>query len=123
MTNLYKRHIKRLKLVSLMIIFLLSISAGKTLYIQILRPQGKNIVRNKEIIGKRGTIYDRNGIKLAYDIEMYDLFLDRPKGYNYKLVSSFMSKHFNLNPNSFDSLVKSSGVYFLLLLQLWLYLL
>ena len=48
MTNLYKRHIKRLKLVSVMIIFLLSISAGKTVdYFRFLK--GMETGENKQL--------------------------------------------------------------------------
>ena len=112
-TNLYKRHIKRLKLVSILVVFFISVSVGKTLYIQILHPQQKNIIQSREDVGPRGTIYDRSGIKLAYDIEMCDLFLNGLKDKNLKAVSSFMNKHFNISSNKFDSLLSfHSGSYF-----------
>tara|TARA_A100001011_G_scaffold400407_1_gene514715 strand:- start:2153 stop:3844 length:1692 start_codon:yes stop_codon:yes gene_type:complete len=111
-TTLYKYHIKRLRLVFVFIAISIMVSALKTLYVQLFKYQELNIVKNIEVSGKRGGIYDRNGAKLAYDIAMYELFVEKNNGYDYKAVSSFMNKNFDLDYDVFDSLSNVSNNYF-----------
>ena len=44
MTKLAKTHLKRLKFIIIGVAFFISITVARSLYIQLLRPQNKNIV-------------------------------------------------------------------------------
>ena len=56
------------------ITFFISITVVRSVYIQLLRPQDKSIVDVRPVKGPRGSILDRNGIQLAYDVNLYDLY-------------------------------------------------
>ena len=74
MTKLYKLHQKRIKLVIFGVVFLLSLTTSKTLYIQLFKNETVYLQKDIKTKGSRGIIFDRNGIKLAYDVVYYDLY-------------------------------------------------
>ena len=91
MTKLAKMHFKRLKFIIIGITFFISITVARSLYIQLLRPQNKNIVDVKTVKGARGCILDRDGIKLAYDVNLQDLFIQKSENVDIKRISRFMN--------------------------------
>ena len=92
------------------IFLLILLFAGRTLYIQLIRGVDKDIVKKVLKKGKRGTIYDRNEKKLAYDIDIIDIFLDESDISNSYEVALFMNKYFDLNiPNTISLINASSG--------------
>ena len=76
MTKLYKAHHKRLKIILFFILSFISINAFKTIYIQVFKNEDKQIDMQIQKKGDRGTIYDRNNQKLAYDIDVYDIYVE-----------------------------------------------
>ncbi len=110
MTKLAKTHLKRLRFVIIGITFFISITVVRSIYIQLLRPQDKSIVDVRPVKGPRGSILDRNGIQLAYDVNLYDLYVQKTDNVDIKRISRFMKKYFNANYN-YDSLLSSSKGY------------
>ena len=113
MTKLYKKHLSRLRFIWLAIVVFLSVSAFRSLYIQLLRSQNKNIIHTEKVKGPRGVIYDRNGVRLAYDVKLYDLYVNDVGKVNLKKISSFMRDNFDPKYN-YDSLLKTSNGYLIL---------
>ena len=110
MTKLAKPHLKRLKFIIIGVAFFISITVARSLYIQLLRPQNKNIVDVRTVKGMRGSILDRDGIKLAYDVSLRDLFIQKSENVDIKRVSRFMKKYFDSKFN-YDSLLSASKGY------------
>ena len=76
MTKLYKAHHKRLKIILFFTLSFISINAFKTIYIQVFKTEDKQIDTQIQKKGDRGIIYDRNNQKLAYDIDVYDIYVE-----------------------------------------------
>ena len=116
-TQLYKKHLKRLRIVLLGIFFLVSISAMRTFYIQLIRGTDKDIIEKRLVSGKRGIIYDRNGKKIAYDIQTADIFLDNSNAENLNSyeISLFMNENFGLDIENTKSLIDNSSGFLMLL--------
>ena len=103
MTKLYKIHQKRIRIVVLGSLFLISATTAKTLYIQAFKSKTVNNYVSREVEGERGVIFDRNGEKLAYDAQYYDLSLKSLDENRSNAVKYFMEEHFDKDIN-FDSL-------------------
>ena len=108
-TQLYKKHLNRLRIIIFGIFFLMFISAGRTLYIQVIREVDKNIVGKFPIKGKRGTIFDRNGKKMAYDAKVSDIILKRSNTNNSLEIANFISDNFDLNLDAILLRIKKAG--------------
>ena len=107
MTKLYKIHQKRIRFIVLGILFLISITTAKTLYIQAFKSKTIENYVNREAKGERGIILDRNGIKLAYDAQFYDLFLSKEDSTKFGAVEYFVKEYFDRNID-IDSLANRS---------------
>ena len=64
----------------------------------------------KKVEGDRGVIFDRNGIKLAYDVDYCDLYLDNLNSSDFEEIKYFMKEYFHKNIN-FDSLKHRFGSF------------
>ena len=73
------------------------ISSVRTLYIQLIREVDKNVIGDFPIKGKRGTIYDRNGKKMAYDVKVLDVILKKSNAPSAYEIASFVSENFELD--------------------------
>lgn len=67
-----------------------------------------NIYRTIQEHSPRGTIYDRNGIKLAEDISSYHLYLDASEIKDPSLFSTGLNKAVNLDQKKFEELLEQS---------------
>ena len=107
MTKLYKIHQKRIRFIVLGILFLISITTAKTLYIQVFKSKTIENYVSREAKGERGIILDRNGVKLAYDAQFYDLFLSKEDSAKFGAVEYFVKEYFDRNID-IDSLANRS---------------
>ena len=107
MTKLYKIHQKRIRFIVLGILFLISITTAKTLYIQVFKSKTIENYVSREAKGERGVILDRNGVKLAYDAQFYDLFLSKEDSAKFGAVEYFVKEYFDRNID-IDSLANRS---------------
>ena len=107
MTKLYKIHQKRIRFIVLGVLFLMSITTAKTLYIQAFKSKTVENYVSREAKGERGIILDRNGVKLAYDAQFYDLFLSKEDSAKFGAVEYFVKEYFDRNIN-IDSLANRS---------------
>ena len=103
MTKLYKSHQKRIKAIVVLTLLLISVTTIRTLYIQFFKNNTVSNYINKKVEGDRGVIFDRNGVKLAYDIDYCDLYLDNLNFSDFDEVKYFMKEYFNKSID-FDSL-------------------
>ena len=103
MTKLYKSHQKRIRVIVVLTLFLISVTTARTLYIQFFKNNTVSNYINKKVEGHRGIIFDRNGVKLAYDQDYCDLYLDSLNPSNFDAVKYFMKEYFNKSID-FDSL-------------------
>ena len=94
---------------------LFAVSISRTLYIQLVRGVDSKIVEKRLVVGERGVIYDRNGKKIAYNVEMSDIFLDDANSANKYEVALFMERNFGLNIDSTTSLIDNNSGYLVLL--------
>ena len=107
MTKLYKIHQKRIRFIVLGILFLISITTVKTLYIQVFKSKTIENYVTREAKGERGVILDRNGVKLAYDAQFYDLFLSKEDSAKFGAVEYFVNEYFDRSID-IDSLANRS---------------
>ena len=116
MTKLYKSHHKRLKIILFFTVFFISISALKTIYIQLFMIQNQSIDKQVERKGDRGSIYDRNNQRLAYDIDFYDIYVEELSDSDIPIVEYVMSEYFDKHIFSPQNLVlnRSKGKQYLL---------
>tara|TARA_Y100000768_G_scaffold151730_1_gene113440 strand:- start:11306 stop:13123 length:1818 start_codon:yes stop_codon:yes gene_type:complete len=84
------------------------ISAVRTLYIQTIREVDNNIVSKFPIKGKRGTIFDRNGKKMAYDAKVSDIILKKSNTHNSLEIAKFISNNFDLNVDTILSRINNA---------------
>ena len=108
MNKLYKTHHKRLRFTLFIMVSFMFFAFSKTLYIQIFKKEETVINQQKEIRGDRGIIFDRNGEKLAYDIEVCDIYLEGIKKNQFNSLKYFFRKHFNVEVKDFEELIASS---------------
>ncbi|MAX09830.1 MAG: hypothetical protein CMG13_03080 [Candidatus Marinimicrobia bacterium] len=107
MTKLYKIHQKRIRFIVLGVLLLISITTAKTLYIQVFKSKTIENYVSREAKGERGIILDRNGVKLAYDAQFYDLFLSKEDSAKFGAVEYFVKEYFDRNID-IDSLANRS---------------
>jgi len=81
------------------------VNAFKTIYIQLFKEQNKVIETRKNIKGDRGTIFDRNNQRLAYDIDFYDIYIEELSQDDVSVVEYFMSEYLDKDILNLDSLV------------------
>ena len=93
------------------------ISSVRTLYIQLIREVDKNVIGDFPIKGKRGTIYDRNGKKMAYDVKVLDVILKKSNTPSAYEIASFFSENFELDLEGILDKINNEGAGSLKLLS------
>ena len=84
------------------------VSTTKTFYLQVFKSQDKSIEIQKIVKGDRGVIYDRNLTKLAYDINFYDLYLNKNEITDIFSIKYFLNEYFEYNTSNLDSIINIS---------------
>ena len=80
--NTSKRMLKRILIMSLVIIFLMTTTAVRVFYLTIVRGEElaqkaeSQQLKDTEISAMRGTIYDANGNVLAQSASVWNVFID-----------------------------------------------
>lgn len=80
-------------------------SVLKTFYLQFFELQEKNIEVQRTVKGDRGIIFDRNLRKLAYDINFFDLYINRNDIDDISSIRYFLNQYFNYNNSELDSIL------------------
>ena len=108
-SRLYKKHLKRMRIVVFVICCLMVVLSMRTLYVQLIKDVDKNIIGEFAINGKRGVIYDRNGKKMAYDVMVSDIILkncDTPNKYE---IANFISENFEIDLEKILNKINNEG--------------
>ena len=105
MTKLYKNHHNRLRIILIVCLSFMLVSTTKTFYLQVFKSQDKSIEIQKIVKGDRGVIYDRNLTKLAYDINFYDLYLNKNEITDIYSIKYFLNEYFEYNTSNLDSII------------------
>ena len=108
MTKLYKNHHNRLRIILIVCLSFMLVSTTKTFYLQVFKSQDKSIEIQKIVKGDRGVIYDRNLTKLAYDINFYDLYLNKNEITDIFSIKYFLNEYFEYNTSNLDSIINIS---------------
>ena len=84
------------------------VSTTKTFYLQVFKSQDKSIEIQRIVKGDRGVIYDRHLIKLAYDINFYDLYVNKDEIDDISSIRYFLNEYFEYNTSNLDSVLNTS---------------
>ena len=100
MNSLYIQYRSRIQILALSVSSFSMILLFKIFFIQIINGEKyqsvaeKKTIVYKKTIGKRGTIYDRNGVELAQTIKKYDFWVNTNKSFDENKIINIFSKTF-----------------------------
>lgn len=98
---------KRANIIKFIICSMFVIASVKLFYIQIIQNFSKSKddinwnIKTLKIPGKRGNIYDRNGLLLATDVQSYVMYVDKKKLKSRKYVAEFLERKKIMDQNDF----------------------